>query len=164
MIRFQPVHMVSMTERTHRHQPVGYRVLENKKGPWLRRFMIDRIWRWLHNCGALEPYWHSEKVYTYNEPKRQAVSEAIMDAMDEVLHSVAYRGARTDDFVVCLGGFEFEEIMRGFVATRPTLIDAGEFYLKDQNGYVAKFHNMPVHVIPHMKGVALIPRILVEKK
>lgn len=162
-MRPQTVRMLSLLDRQNIIRPEGYCVLDNTRGPRLRRWLVRKMWQWLQNSGSLAPYEHRVTVYSYGEIERRALSEHVMHAMDEVLNSLLYRRGRIDDFILIVGGADFSEIMGGHIGGLIT-VDVGPFALRHSGLGEVRIADMPVHVVPHMRGVAIIPRDILKPR
>lgn len=126
---------------------------EPKRFAWLARL----CWKMLHKLNALEMF--SEKVerWTYTQAAQEALTKKVM-TMSEALWEAS---ENPEKFVVICGALDFAE-----AAHTPEFRDALMFSIGpfgSEKPYRRMF-NMDVHVVPYLKGVAVVPRVVIEKQ
>lgn len=139
-------------------QPAGYAVLDNRPGPPLRRWLIRKMWQWLHNCGALRPYEHTIDTYEFGEPEAETIWRAVQEQMLELLDA----GEEPSDYALVCGAATFRELTDAVADSLRTFnMPPFRYGLR---GYRGEVRGVPLHVVPRMEGIALIPRVVIEMK
>lgn len=126
-----------------------------KRTGWLARM----CWRVLHKIGALEVYQERIETYTFDSCIQERITDRVLFAAEAILE----RDGRPDDYAVVMGEDELRnawsemEMDGGFVTMR-TL----DYRHTGYRGNSAMGLN--VHAVAGLAGVALIPKVLIEKK
>lgn len=152
------IRLAQINEIPRVYYPEGYKILKPKKFTWLAR----ALWWGLKKLKALQPYMTEVIIYEYGPVEREKVSQALLAQMDYMAHSIMNYRNLESDFCIIMGGetfFELTEIMMLENITLPL----NHFYHQDERGYRAEFKGMKVHVVPHVQGMAIIPKVLVER-
>jgi hypothetical protein len=116
-------------------------------------------WWFLEKTGAVKRRFATSKVYRFREPKASKdINEAVFLAIkDRIRH-----GGLADDYAVIMGHETFRDLMQ----VRDGLLPMGSQSFRFSAGpfsYRGEMFNVPVHVVETVKGVALIPRVIIEK-
>jgi hypothetical protein len=155
VLRFHPL----VTRKLFR-QPEGYR-RKKPSGIWWRDKLSSWCWKLLHRLRTVEQFGFTEKVYDYGPAEQGKVTERIVKAINEL-----YKGdAKPDDYCIVMGAIDFRDLMGDPVIIREGYytVPAGEIGYSTR-GYRGRFMDLPVHVVANLSGVALIPRVLIERK
>ena len=140
-------------------QPVGYKVRKDCRS-WWKNKLSALCWKILIRIGALDQFGYMEKSYHYGEPERKKVSELILKSIDNIWE----RNEDQEDYCIVIGAKEFQEVMGEYAHDHGYMnVIAGPFGFQ-RGGYRSEIHNLPVHVVAGVSGVALIPKVLVEKE
>ena len=150
---------VALSTKTVRYQPPGYRLLENPKGPPLRRWLIRKMWQWLHNCGALEQYCDHVDIYSFGPQEERDIVDSIHVQILELLDA----GSKIEDCAIICGAEKFARIT-GAITDRHMVLrfhEDHDYWRSD--GYRASLRDMPIHVVPRMAGIAIVPKVAIER-
>ena len=145
-------------------QPISLNYSETKKltdcsklkkdASWFARM----LWRILEKMKALDPYSETVRTWTYSKPQRQNLMEAIQLATYE------FNALYNRDAVLVIGGKDFAELTGSPAFCSMMRFDTGDFYYEDVDGFTKRILGVPVHVVPNMKGFAVIPKHIVVKR
>ena len=134
---------------------VGWRVRQDSG--WLSRL----LWKALDWLGGLEQFYTTEKHLVYTDHQQKQVAELIGK---HLLDNVISPGYSIDDYVVIMGEVEFSEVMKTKADYGQYLmLSAGEINF-EHDGYRGRILGCPVMVVAGLSGVAVIPRVIVEKE
>ncbi len=140
-------------------RPEGYHILRSRLGPvkwWLSR----KLWSWLHKLGALAPYLYQDSYYVYGNEQREEIAKLI----HRQVYSIVRRGHDPEGYCLIVGGKEFSEILKGVADLGQFMIvPGGDVHYQIPGGYRGTVRGFPVHVVNDFSGVALVPRVMVEK-
>lgn len=153
-LKFFPLEKTSETIR-----PMGYKVLDLPLNP-VKRWVANLLWSWLFKLGALGPYLHHTVYFRYGKEQREKIAELI----HQQVYSIIRRGHEPEAYCLIVGGKEFAEIMKGVADLGQFMIvPSGTTYYQIPGGYRGEVRGFPVHVVNDFSGVALLPRVMVEK-
>lgn len=131
----------------------AYMLFDAKAG-WLARM----AWKLLKKLNALTPYMESVRRWEYVPHKQGALHEAMLKAVDYDLRYV-YDGKAA--FII--GGATFSELVNAPAFRDQMTFMTGPFGMDD--GYRGRrMFDIPIHVVPNMVGMAVVPRVLIETK
>lgn len=114
------------------------------KLPWLAKL----AWKLLHRLKALSLYHHPIRVYKYTPDEQVKVTEALREQLDCLTTAEQFRNAR-----IIMGAADFDELLH-HKFSQPAELMTGELRIKE-NG-MTFYRNIPIHVVPNVKGVAVI--------
>jgi hypothetical protein len=154
-----PMRVAAIRRRAHvTFTPTPYMLAQKprmKRTRWLARL----CWQILHNIGALKPYEERIETYTFDECVQTRLTDKIMWAADAIFS----RDLNPDDYVVVMGEDELLEVWREMeMVGRHISMMTGE-YRYNREGYRAQVLGLRVHAVAGLSGMALIPKVLVEK-
>lgn len=130
-----------------------YMLLDAKAGVVARS-----AWWLLKTMKALTPYFESVRKWTYVPHEQKALHEAMLAAVDYDLSFVADGKA-----VFIIGGATFSELVNAPAFRDQMRFMTGPFGMDD--GYRGRrMFDIPIHVVPNMVGMAVVPRMLIEAK
>jgi hypothetical protein len=128
------------------------------KSPRVNRtaWLANLCWWVLHKIGGLTPHFEKIETYTYDEAVQERLTERVMFAADMIF----YDGGNPEDYAVVLGEPELSELwvemaMNGFITMRTRGYR--------HSGYRGTVMGLDVHAVPGLVGMALIPKVLIEK-
>jgi hypothetical protein len=152
------LNLVSFEPETVWNRPEGWRMKSALKG-WWRNKLAALCWHILHKLHAVEAFQYSEKIYRYGDTEQGKVTDLILKSVDAVLR---HRGV-PEDYCIVLGAKEFSELMRDMPIHEGFTVPAGRI-CRANNVYRDEFRGLPVHVVPHLSGVAVLPKVIVENR
>lgn len=139
---------------TEEKRETPYRLLAHKAG-WLAR----AAWRFLQWRKALEPYVESVQKWSYVPAADKPLINLVLDCIREGRrHDLAH--IAEGKAVIIVGEATFQEFT-GSPMFRDTLRFTASI---TGNYYGREIAGVPVHVVPGMSGVAIVPRVLIETK
>lgn len=160
----QSVYFVTTNEALRYVRRPGYRVLNNKTGPWLRRFLIRKMWSWLHNCGALEQYFTEHETYEFTRDQQREILDRVMVN----IRAVYERGEDISEHAILCGAKDFMEITSAAVTQHMPIQTTVSLDTARQTteGFVyrGRHQGLLVHVVPNMEGIILVPKVAIEKR
>ena len=117
-------------------------------------------WWLLTKLGAIKKRFGTTRIYKFREPKASdSINEAVFRAIkDRIRHD-----GLPEDYAVVMGHETFREMMRVTQDLMPMGSQVFQFRA-GPFGYRGEMFNVPVHVIETVKGVALVPRVVIERK
>ena len=139
-------------------QPDGWRMWARLTG-WRGR-LARLLWQALERLGALEPFVYKETICTYAKPQQDELTELFYQQIDEITD----RGGDLRDYCFIIGGEDFSHIVRDYydLSARGLVVPLGNICHQTAGGYRANYAGLPVHVVGWLKGVAIIPKVIVE--
>lgn len=141
----------SLMETVERRE-TPYRLLDHNAN-----IIARAAWWLLQKMKALQIYHETIRTWTYEPHKQQALHEAMLTAADGDLRYI-YEGKA----VFIIGGQEFSELTNAPVFREEMMFRTGPFGFQD--AYRGRqIFNIPIHVVPHMTGMAVIPKVLIER-
>lgn len=141
-------------------------IIERKEMPYMllnaKAGRIGRAAWWvLKKLNALSPYMESVHKYQYVPHEQKALHEAMLKAVNHDLRYV-YEGKA----VFIIGGSTFSELCNAPAFREQVMFMTGPFGMaggrSDPYGGRRMF-DIPIHIVPHMVGMAVVPRVLIEK-
>lgn len=126
---------------------------EPQRHAWLARL----CWKLLHRLKALEMYSETVETFTYTKEDQKTLTKMVMSIGDFLWDA-------DDDperYVVICGAMDFQEAIRSPEIHREMAFQIGPF---GSDLPYRRIFNMDVHVVPYMSGVAIVPRVVIEKK
>lgn len=115
-------------------------------------------WWALKRLKALKPYFQIVSKWTYVPHEQAALHEAMLKAVDYDLRFVADGKA-----VFIIGGKTFSDLVSAPAFRDQMVFATGPFGMDD--GYRGRrMFDIPIHIIPNMIGMAVVPRVLIETK
>jgi hypothetical protein len=141
-------------------------IIERKQTPYMLLnenvgVVARAAWWVLHKLGALSPYMESVRRWDYVPHEQKALHEAMLAAMPEDLEYIYNRKA-----VFIMGGQTFSELVNAPAFRDVMRFDTGPFGMAGGRHDLYGGHRMfdvPIHIVPNMTGMALVPRVIVEK-
>lgn len=128
-----------------------YRMLSARAG-----IIARAAWWLLGKLKALDPYFEKVHRWEYVPHQQAALHEAMLKAVDHDLRYVADGKA-----VFIIGGATFSELVSAPAFRDQMLFMTGPFAMSD--GYHGRrMFDIPIHVVPNMTGMAVVPRAIVE--
>lgn len=127
---------------------------EPKRFAWLARL----AWKLLHKLNALDIY--SEKVTTWHYSKARAteLADRIMEMRDDLERYYE----DPDRYAVVMGQNDFMELMHApFMREEMVYIARINHCSSPYRGIV---RGLPVHVVPWLAGMAVLPKVVIETK
>lgn len=142
-----PASIMEVVERIE----TPYRLLDKKAGVIARA-----AWWVLNKLKALEPFYEKVQRWEYVPHKQAALHEAMLAAIDHDLRFVYERKA-----VFIIGGKTFSELVGAPAFRERMMFMTGEFFM-GSNPYAGQMFDIPIHVVPNMVGMAVVPRVIIE--
>jgi hypothetical protein len=152
------LNLVSFEPETVWNRPEGWWMKSALKG-WWRNKLAALCWHILHKLHAVEPFRYSEKFYSYGDAEQGSVTELILKSVDSALRHRAV----PEDYCIVLGAKEFSELMRDMPIHDHLTVPAGRI-CRVRDGYREEFRGLPVHVVPRLSGVAVLPKVIIEER
>ena len=123
-----------------------------KRTAWLAKL----CWWALHKIGGLTPHIEKIETYTYDEAVQERLTDRVMFAAAMIFDD----GGNPEDYAVVLGEPELRELWaemgkNGFITMRT--------FDYRNSGYRGTVMGLHVHAVPGLAGMALIPKVLIEK-
>ncbi|MBN2760861.1 MAG: hypothetical protein JXQ79_10200 [Rhodobacteraceae bacterium] len=115
-------------------------------------------WWVLHKIGGLDPHFEKIEVYEYTTPIQQRITDRIMFAAEEILA----RRESPNDYAIVMGEYELASIWKEMELNGYITMRSGAVHYRTR-GYRAEAHGFNVHAVGGLHGVALIPKVLIEK-
>ena len=134
-------------------KPTPYRFLGAKAGVIARA-----AWWLLGKLGALEPYVETVETWTYLPSVQTDLLEAVLRAVRNG------RGMfNIDDAAIIMGAATFQELTDSPVIRNYMIVSTAPVAMEDpyRGRRVA---GIPIHVVPGMTGMAVVPRVAIEKR
>lgn len=128
---------------------------EPQKHEWLAK----ALWWGLKKIGAVKVRMSTSKVYKLRDPKNaQSVVEAVANAIKNADQFFYKRHS----YAVIMG----YETYRNLMGEQSSLMPMGgrAFEFTTQIGYNGQMFGVPVHVVETVKGVAVVPKVVIEKQ
>lgn len=153
------LHFAQIDEEIDLRRPEGWRMRVTLTG-W-RRVVADAAMRLLNWLGAVESFWYEARVYRYGPAEQEAVSAMLFKQIDAAMSR--RRGYwEPGEWVIVIGGKEFAEIAQGYVGHNVESFPMAQF---ERGGpYRQSFAGLPVHVVPHLSGAAVLPKAIIEAR
>lgn len=130
-----------------------YKLLDAKAG-----LVARAAWRLLEWLGVLSPYMETVRRWDYVPSEQRALHEAMLEAADHDLRNVADGKA-----VFIIGGATFSELTNAPAFRDNMRFVTGSFGINDPY-HGRRMCDIPVHVVPRMVGLALVPAVIVERQ
>lgn len=144
-----PTSIMEVVER----RATPYRLLERNAG-----YLARAAWWLLNKLKALEPYFETVRTWTYVPHEQAPLHEAMLKAVDYDLRYVA-----DDKAVFIIGGATFSELVGAPAFQEQMRFSTGPFGMNDPYRGRRMF-DIPIHVVPNMTGMAIVPRVIIESK
>ena len=126
-----------------------------KRTGWLARL----CWKVLHRIGALEPYSERIEIYTFDSCIQERITDRVMFAAEAILE----RGERPENYAVVMGEVELREVWKEMELNQSFVTMQTKEY-RYQDSYRGRtVMGLNVHAVAGLIGVALIPKVLIEK-
>jgi hypothetical protein len=123
----------------------------NKKAPsWIVKLLLK--------YKILTPHWDNIETWTFDPYEQKALHEVMYKCMEQDIEHVIEGKA-----VFIIGGKEFAELT-GSPIFRQVMKFTSLDYIRNHPYRGPEIYGFPIHVIPHMTGVALIPTVLIERQ
>lgn len=126
---------------------------EPKRHAWLSRL----CWKILHRLNALEMYSETVETFNYTKEDQKTLTKMVM-SIGDFLWEAADDPER---YVVICGAMEFQEAIRSPELHHALAFQIGPF---GTNRPYRRMFNMDVHVVPYLSGIAVVPRVVIEKQ
>lgn len=134
---------------TRRETP--YRLLARKAGSLARA-----AWWLLQKLNALEMHMETVSTWTYVPHAQAPLHDAMLKAIDGNLRYVADGKA-----VFIIGAADFSELAGAPAFREMMRFHTGPFGINDP--YMGRrIFDIPIHVVPNMTGMAVVPRVIIE--
>lgn len=123
-----------------------------KPGRW--KWVANVAWRVLNRLRALEPFYHPLETYSYTPDLQMKVTDAIIKHAENIRSKSDLARA-----VAIMGAADFQELTHIHLTDRTSLL-TGEIRVSENNNgkIMTTYRNIPIQVIPNLKGVAVILR------
>lgn len=121
---------------------------------WIAR----AAWWLLKKRRALTPFVETTRTWTFYPHHQQPLHDAMLKACDSDLPFI-----RDGKAVFIIGGRTFQELTNAPAFKNTVTFECCPFKSEDPY-YGRRAFNIPVHVVPNMVGMALVPRVLIEMK
>lgn len=157
-----PIRFAQVEKARFRIEPEGYKLFSKPKSAW-KGWLAKQLWKVLMKLGALEQYWTFTETYSYTHKHQEKVTKAILKHIDYLL----YEGEKIENYSIIVGGATFYELTDLMVRSGVHTFPLGNFRHSKDDGYArytSEFRNVPIHVVAHLEGIAIVPKVLVEKK
>lgn len=143
------------------YTPEGYKKRVKVPGWRWRRWVADWCWKTLTRLRALDQFMYEVEFTTYTQEEAKAVTHAMMDDIQRVI--VEYE-RRPDEFCIVMGGQTFREYCDWYHAHFAMMtVPLAEFGY-GRGGFSADFRGTPIHVVPWLKGCAVLPKAIIVKE
>lgn len=146
------------------YTPEGYKKRVKVPGWRWRQWVADWCWKTLTRLRALDQFMYSEERAIYTDVEAQQVTDAMMYDISRVIVEYA---RRPDEFCIVMGGQTFREYCRWYEAHSPMLelpMAQWRYHIEGRRGMDAEFRGTPIHVVPWLKGCAVLPKAIIVKK
>jgi hypothetical protein len=120
---------------------------------WLARL----CWKVLHRIGALSPYEEKIHTYTFHESVQERLTDRVMFAADAIMRE----DRRPEDYAVVMGEPELREVWREMEMTGSFITMRTRDYR--YSNYRGSVVGLNIHAVAGLSGLALIPKVLIEK-
>lgn len=125
--------------------------------PVRHAWMAKALWWGLNKLGAVKVRMSTAKTYKLRDPRNaQSVVEAVANAIKNADRFFYKR----DSYAVIMGHETYRTLMKEQSPLMPMGGRAFEFTA--ELGYNGRIFNVPVHVVETVKGVAVVPRVVIE--
>lgn len=142
------------------YEPTDHVRPKDPKGK-VSRHLARVCWKLIRKLGACETHFECVKTYSYTTSIQERVRDKVMFAASEVLE----RGDDIDDYAVVMGEVQLRDLWSDIEAGAGGItLNGGDFRFYHSNGYRTQIIGLPVHVVRGLFGVALIPKVIIEKK
>lgn len=122
-------------------------------------WLAASAWWLLRKLGAVKTRMTTVKAYRFRAPE---ASKSINDAVFRAIKERVRHGGLANEYAVVMGHETFRDLMRDSQDLRPMGSQVFQFRA-GPFGYRGEMFSVPVHVVETVKGVALIPRVIIEK-
>lgn len=126
--------------------------------PTKHKWLANIFWKALTRLGALKQRYGTEKTYKLRDPKN---AQSVVDAVANALRNAERFFHRPGEYAVVMGHETYRDLMREQSPLMP--MGGRSFEFVAGVGYNGRIFNVPVHVVETVKGVAVIPKIVIEK-
>jgi hypothetical protein len=121
--------------------------------PWYVKLAL-----WVLNKNKMfTPHWEKIETWTYVPYQQDALHEVMMKCIDQDMDYI-----NSGKAVFIIGGKDFAELTGSPVFREVMRFNTGPFYKHDPYNR-RQIYGFPIHVVPNMTGVALIPSVLIER-
>lgn len=150
--------------KTRTHLVTLFNTYEQRDLPGWRGWIASKLWSVLHRMGATGIASEKIETLTYGEIEQKRVTDTIFYGIEEVMSHSEWGGS-PDDFCIVMGGADFAELLHTapFDMVQMT-VPAADAFRANEGGYRAKLSGYPIHIVPWLKGHAILPRVVVEKR
>ena len=132
-----------------------FKLLDHKAG------MISRfLWWVLKKMRRLQPYSETVRTWAYVPHQQDELHNAMLKALEEArfdMHDVY-----DDNLVFLIGGQDFSSLAAAPAFGRQMMFETGPFGMQSPY-YGRRMFDIPIHVVPNMMGLAVVPRAIIEK-
>lgn len=126
--------------------------------PKNHKWLADVLWWALGKIGALKARHSTHKAYRLRPPRNtQTVIEAVSRAIKNADRFYHERGS----YALIMGHETYRELMREQAPLMP--MGGRSFEFVAEIGYNGRIMGVPVHVVETVKGVAVVPKVVIEK-
>lgn len=156
-----PIRFAQVEKARFRIEPEGYKLFSKPKSAW-KGWLAKQLWKVLMKLGALEQYWTFTETYSYTHKHQEVVTKAILKHIDYLLDG----GEKIEDYSIIIGGSTFYELTDLMIRNGLMSFPLGAVRFGNDDGesrYMYEFRGIPIHVVPHMEGIAIVPKVLIEK-
>jgi hypothetical protein len=144
-------------------QPEGYRFLK-PMGNRFQKWLAKQLWSGLHRLRALQPWFTTVTTYEYTQKAQDDLTKAIMHHIDYIKNE----GGKIEDFAIIVGGEKFYELTNIMLHdnTYRTFPAAPLRFCTDDGREIViqEYRGIPIHIVPHMSGIALVPKVILKRK
>lgn len=138
------------------HNPAGYKMEVSQKLGWFKRKFAGFARRWLKNNGCLEQYALKTPVYTWGKDQEEQIFPKVQNGIERIV----CRDEDPDNYALVCGAKTFSDLTEAPLINYHAAIFNGP---KVTYGYKGMVYGLPVHVVPELEGVALIPKVVIER-
>ena len=150
-----PIRFAQVEKARFRIEPEGYKLFRKPKSAW-KGWLAKQLWKVLMKLGALEQYWTFTETYSYTHKHQEKVTKAILKHLDYLL----YEGEKIEDYSIIVGGSTFYELTDLMMRNGLMSFPLGPVRFDNDDGEI---RGIPIHVVPHMEGIAIVQKVLIEK-
>ena len=114
-----------------------------------------KLWNFLVKRNVLEPYMVSHTTWTFHPESAEDLNDSICASMHRYLDD----GYEPKDLVVIVGPQTFYELTGSPVFRK--LVTFQSVDIRRGRGSRHEIFDMPIYVIPHLTGLACVPRVVI---
>lgn len=162
-MRDAPFRFAQIERVTSVLEPEGYKFFK-ASGNRFQKWLARQLWNGLHRLRALQQYTTMIRTYEYTTRAQDEVTK-------EIAHHISYirsEGKKIEDFALIMGGDKFYELAHlQLIGLEHRTFPAAPLRFGQDDGRKVvreEYRGIPIHVVPHMSGIALVPKVILERK